>query len=160
MDGERPELTDGSVGGAFPPGARVYTSESYKPQRGINAVKLSYASGRPATFFPEMYFWLTRDPQERMRIVSFPTNIERMPPGSILVLDKMCCGGETLFGKMENLLLNRYELEPLGGFKSEITPLQPDIMAELYSHQNPLVWIFRYNPQEFETRLYGVKGDK
>ncbi|MFP4379128.1 MAG: ArnT family glycosyltransferase [Candidatus Sumerlaeia bacterium] len=83
--------------------------------------------------------------------------VPAMPTGSILALHSAYGGFENL-NFVEQLLASRYSLRPLPDavFRATLVPLLPDIMQEPGTHQNPMAWFFRYQPQRFETRLYLV----
>jgi hypothetical protein len=84
--------------------------------------------------------------------------IPRMPRGSILALHSSYGGFENVeFVRM--VLARRYRLFSLqdGVFRSQLTPLLPDIMRDPISHQNPMAWFLRYQTQHFETSLYLVE---
>ena len=124
----------------------VYTNETYKPN--IHAVKLSYTAGREARLVPLPEF-------------GSPAAGERMAPGSVVALHSAYAGGLQGLAAQARFLQEKYNynLEPVAGgvFESSIVPLLPDIMEVPGTHQNPLAWFFRYQPQHFQTRLFLVR---
>lgn len=118
----------------------VFSNESYKP--GMEGIKLAYGAGRPVKLLPELR-----------------QNAQPMPPGALVVLHS-CYGGLAQQKALVERLQQSYRLQPLpeGTFSARLIPLLPDIMQEPGTHQNPLAWGLRYQPQYFRTLLFLVKG--
>jgi 4-amino-4-deoxy-L-arabinose transferase-like glycosyltransferase len=148
----------------MPPSAKVYSNESYKPN--MNGIKLAFASGRRVEMIPDIPALESamRQGQSQREILekwgsgmADAAGVPRMEPGSVVALHS-AYGGPAGMAFLEALLSRRYKLKPVPGgyFESRIVPLFPDIMQEPGTHQNPLAWGLRYQPQEFQTRLYVV----
>jgi hypothetical protein len=126
----------------------IYTNESYKPELGMNGIKLAFASGHPALMIPELAGSdSTTLPPEK-----------RMLPGSIVVVHS-AYGGLIMYNRMLAFLRQSYNLKELtsGPFYSAIVPLYPDIMEEPGTHQSPVAWGFRYYPQRFKTQVFQIQ---
>jgi len=116
----------------IPPETLVYSNEMYKPE--IVCPKMRFWSGRPVEFFQG----------------------QPLPADSILVLHT-AYGGSAGMDKIHRYLVRNYRLIMLAEFEASILPLLPDIMGEPISHQNPLAWVFRYQPQTTITSIYQVE---
>ena len=147
-----------------PPQAKVYSNESYKPD--MNGIKLAFASGRRVEMIPDIpaLEGAMRQGLSQREILekwgsgmADAAGVPRMEPGSVVALHS-AYGGRAGVAFLETILSRRYKLKPVPGgyFESRIVPLFPDIMQEPGTHQNPLAWGLRYQPQEFQTRLYVI----
>jgi hypothetical protein len=148
----------------MPPSTKVYSNETYK--KNMNAIKIAFASRHQAELIPDIQGIEALDslpPSQRRGILEAwseaadARGVPRMESGSVVVLHS-AYGGRAGVAFLETILSRRYKLKPVPGgyFESRIVPLFPDIMQEPGTHQNPLAWGLRYQPQEFQTRLYVI----
>jgi hypothetical protein len=148
----------------MPPSTKVYSNETYK--KNMNAIKIAFACGHQAELIPDIQGIEALDslpPSQRRGILEAwseeadARGVPRMESGSVVALHS-AYGGPASMAFLEALLSRRYKLRamPDGYFESRIVPLFPDIMQEPGTHQNPLAWTLRYQPQRFQTRLYLV----
>ena len=148
----------------MPPSAKVYSNETYK--KNMNAIKIAFASQHQAELIPDIQGIEdlgSLPPSQRRGILEAwseaadARGVRRMESGSVVALHS-AYGGRDGVAFLETLLSRRYKLKPVPGgyFESRLVPLFPDIMAEPGTHQNPLAWGLRYQPQEFQTRLYVI----
>ena len=43
-------------------------------------------------------------------------------------------------------------------FRSRVIPIFDDVMSNPTFNQNPMMWIMRYTPQDFDTYLFKVEA--
>ncbi len=110
----------------------VYSNEMYKPH--ILCPKMQYWSQRTIDFY----------------------NGQELPDGAVLCLHSAYGGTSAMRFHLSNLAQD-YELQQLGQFNARIIPLLPDVMQEPLSHQNPMAWVFRYQPQSMTTFIFKVE---
>lgn len=126
------------------PGTPCFTNESYAMWPEGDTTKAAFWSGRSV----QRLFLSTPE----------GTAIAPLPPGS-LVLISSAYGGTQAYGQLAQELYRRHDLEVIGEWRSEITPLLPDLMDGPF-HQNPLAVRLRHQPQEFRTSLLRILADR
>lgn len=122
-------------------GTPVYTNELYRLERDgqprIAGTKVSFFAGLEAEFLtPEHYM-----------------GIKRIPDGALIVFS-----ARDDYAQMRGALEGRYQLEVVETFGAVLTPVFPDLMQNRGMEQSPAAWLFRYQPQHFETTVYRVQG--
>lgn len=114
----------------------IFSNETYKPT--ITGTKLAFWSGKD---------------------IHTINNYRTLPSDSILVIHSVY-GGMTAYLELLKYLPMIYEIKPLAKFNTWIIPLFPDVMEEPTTHQNPMAWVFRYIPQNFETTVFEIKSKR
>jgi hypothetical protein len=118
----------------FTPDVAVYSSEVYKPEAGLYAIKTTW--------------WLGREAKPLKDIAEAPP-----PPGSIIIVSSAYGGPEAYASQLDGLRGWR-GAKVVAEFESSLTPLLPDIMeSPARGHQSPLAWVYRYQPQRFRTAV-------
>lgn len=119
----------------IPPHIPVYSNEIYKPE--IPCPKMRYWSGRNVRLYQG----------------------QRLPAGAIICLHS-AYGGPAVLDAILMSLTYQYKLREVCSFEASILPLLPDVMAEPLSHQNPLAWALRYQPQTTITTIYQIEAPR
>lgn len=102
---------------------------------------------RPGILCPKMRYWAQRDVKYFFG--------QPLPEGAVVCIHSAYGGSSA----MDYLLLNmvrHYRFREIARFEADIIPLLPDVMEEPLSHQNPLAWVFRYQPQTTLTFVYRI----
>jgi hypothetical protein len=139
----------------LPPDTRIYTTESYGPNPGMEGIHLAFVSGRKAL----PLLGKTGDPAQ-------------MAPGSLVVIDSRSIQGwdpsapptdpAQGFGRYWNFvqyLKTRYNLKLLkdAEFTHSTIPLLPDILGA-GGEQSETAWLARYQKQMFKTGVFVVEA--
>jgi len=126
----------------LPPDAKIYTNEVYGPYASIVGIHLKEASGRQAALIPDI------DPRQVNK---------SMEPGSLVVLNSRSAEGWK--SPYIEILQKKYDMQPMPGavFESRLVPILPDILSA-GGEQSASAWPIRYQPQQFQTRVFYVRG--
>ena len=126
--------------------ARIYSNEVYNAK--IGAAKLA--------------FWLDQReilpiPLTQTRSGELMLMVDQMVPntGDIIVVSS-AYGGTENYGRIIETIRRYLHVEELGRFNHTLYPIDPDIMQEPGTHQNPLALSYRYRPQRFQTIVLRV----
>ena len=131
------------------PGAPIFSNEMYGPQR--VPIKMRFWSGRDVQFWDEG--WGGGD-----GLNGQDGHGGRLPVGAILCVHNLY--GPEAFAATVRRVKDAYRLELLDDFHETVVPLLPDVMAVSGTQQNPIGWVLRYQPQEFETAVFRIEGAK
>lgn len=127
------------------PEARIHTTEQYR--QGIYGIKVAYYSRQPVRYL---------DAQK------LGASIGEINPGDVLVLssrdDLLAMAGQV--GGWPTLLSRYFELEEVARHHSVLTPVFPDLMQNRSIEQSPVAWLYRYQPQNFDTVVLRVVARK
>ncbi|HNY27586.1 MAG TPA: glycosyltransferase family 39 protein [Candidatus Sumerlaeota bacterium] len=139
----------------LPPDTRIYTTESYGPNPGMEGIHLAFVSGRKA-----------------LPLLGKTGDLAQMAPGSLVVIDSRSIQGwdpsapptdpAQGFGRYQNFiqyLKTRYNLKLLrdAEFTHSTIPLLPDIMGA-GGEQSETAWLARYQQQMFKTCIFVVEA--
>lgn len=125
-----------------PPGTRVLANERYGNFHELGCVKLAFWSGKPVEPITE--------PAGNGAL-----RLRELREGDILILGNQY-GGNDAVAALSAEIASRHRLVPLVRYQAQVVPLFDDIMVQGAFNQNPLGWVLRYTPQEFETRVLRV----
>ncbi|MCX7049507.1 MAG: glycosyltransferase family 39 protein [Candidatus Sumerlaeota bacterium] len=122
-------------------GARVFSNEAYGPQ--MIPIKMRHWSARPVQF----WYW---DPQKG--------ETGPLPAGAIVCIHNIY--GNGLFAATMRQIQEHYQYESLEQFEDQVIPLLDDVMEFPGTQQNPIAWVYRYQPQIFRTAIVKIIGKK
>jgi len=130
---------------SLPSGVRIFSNEWYRPD--MPAIKMSFWSGRRIEGYDGSQHLAAGD---YLCLHSAYGGLSRYP--TLLPAVRL--------GEQMERLRSRYDFDEAAWFESRLVPLLPDIMENPDTHQNPVAWFYRYQPQRFRTVILRIKGPR
>ncbi|NLD61559.1 phospholipid carrier-dependent glycosyltransferase [Candidatus Sumerlaeota bacterium] len=85
-----------------------------------------------------------------------PDMAASIQPGAVIALSD-AYGGDMSTQAIKDTITNRgLTLKQLVVFRVSVVPIFDDVMKNPAFNQNPLLWVMRYTPQVFYTRVYAI----
>ncbi len=87
-----------------------------------------------------------------------PADAARIAPGSIVALSSAYGGIQSVAALRQAVTDRGRRLTLVEMFRSRVIPIFDDVMSNPTFNQNPMMWIMRYTPQDFDTYLFKVEA--